>query len=467
MVRIKVKKMKMKNKICSILSVLLIGFIQTGFSQWSTTSLSQARFAFTAASENGKVLFAAGAINNLVSTSRVDIYDVATNQWSTLDRSFAGAKPAAVAAGGKIYIAGGYDIPSGTESKEIDVYNTNTGLWETPLQLSVARGSLSAVRVGSKLLFAGGVTINAFATKEQGISVVDIYDLVSGIWTTHQLSAGRGWMSSIVKGQKAYFAGGLAYPNYFSKNIDIYDAVTNTWSVDSLSTARAQSAAASNGDKIMFAGGWNSTSGALSSVDVLESSGTWETASLSEARMGLTAQTICGKTYFVGGGTINLADGTITSASKKVDIYDAVNNSWTTDNLTSARSEMPSTSIGNRLFVGGGYDPTVGLRSSVEIYMCMPTGIESIVERNSVEIFPNPTSSFLNVSFSETPISLTPDALIVFDLLGRSWLRKKLVHSDLNKPILLDLNELPEGEYFLIIETQEQYRHFRRFVVLR
>ena len=47
----------MKNKIYPILSVLLIGFIQTGFGQWSTASLSQARFAFTAASENGKVLF--------------------------------------------------------------------------------------------------------------------------------------------------------------------------------------------------------------------------------------------------------------------------------------------------------------------------------------------------------------------------------------------------------------------------
>ena len=457
----------MKNKTYPIFSVLLIGFIQTGFGQWSTASLSQARFAFTAASENGKVLFAGGAINNLVSTSRVDIYDVATNKWSTLERSFAGAKPAAVAAGGKIYIAGGYDLPLGTESKAIDVYNTNTGLWETPLQLSVARGSLSAVRVGNKLLFAGGVTINAFATQEQGISVVDIYDLVSGTWTTHQLSVGRGWMSSIVKDQKAYFAGGLAYPNYFSKNIDIYDAVTNTWSVDSLSTARAQSAAASNGDKIMFAGGWNNTSSALSSVDVLTSSGTRQTASLSEARMGLTAQTICGKTYFMGGGTINLADGIINSASKKVDIYDGVNNSWTTDNLTSNRSEMPSISIGNRLFVGGGYDPTAGLRSSVEIYMCTPTGLESIVDGNSVEIFPNPASSFLNVAFSETPIYSTLDALFVYDLMGRAWLQKKLVPADLHQPILLDLNELPEGEYFLIIEAQEKYRLLRRFVVLR
>ena len=457
----------MKNKIYAALSVLLIVSTQTGFSQWSIASLSQARFAFTAASENGKVLFAGGASNNLVSTSRIDIYDVAMNQWSTLERSFAGAKPAAVAANGKIYIAGGYDLLSGTESKAIDVYNTNTGLWETPLQLSVARGSLSAERVGNKLLFAGGVTINAFATQEQGISVVDIYDLVSGTWTTHQLSAGRGWMSSIVKDQKAYFAGGLAYPNYFSKNIDIYDAVTNTWSVDSLSTSRAQSAAASNGDKIMFAGGWNNTSSALSSVDVFTSSGTRQTASLSVARMGLTAQTICGKTYFMGGGTINLADGTINSASKKVDIYDAGNNSWTTDNLTSTRSEMPSTYIGNRLFVGGGYDPTAGLRSSVEIYTCTPTGLESIVEGNSVEIFPNPTSNSLNVSFSETLTFSTPDALLISDLLGKVWLRKKLAHADLNQPILLDLNEIPSGEYFLIIETLEQNRLFRRFVVLR
>ena len=347
------------------------------------------------------------------------------------------------------------------------MYNTNTGLWETPLQLSIARGSLSAARVGNKLLFAGGVTINVFAVQEQGVSVVDIYDLVSGTWTTHQLSAGRGWMSSVVKDQKAYFAGGLAYPNYFSKNIDIYDAATDTWSIDSLSTARAQSAAASNGEKIMFAGGWNNTSSALSSVDVLTGSGTWQTASLSAARMGLAAQTICGKTYFMGGGTINLVDGTINSASKKVDIYDAGNDSWTTDDLTSTRSEMPSTSIGNRLFVGGGYDPTAGLRSSVEIYMCTPTGLESIVEAKSVQIFPNPATNFLNVSFSKSQTSSKPNALLVSDLLGRVWLRKNLASTDLNQQISLDLKEIPAGGYFLIVEAEGRNQLFRRFVVLR
>jgi hypothetical protein len=56
---------------------------------------------------------------------------------------------------------------------------------------------------------------------------------------------------------KRAFAGGL------SRAVDLYNAVTGTWTTAQLSVARASLAAASVGNVVMFAGGQSSSSASL------------------------------------------------------------------------------------------------------------------------------------------------------------------------------------------------------------
>ena len=89
--------------------------------------------------------------------------------------------------------------------------------WSTA-NLSVARGSLSATSVGTKVFFAGGwdSTYNAS-------SMVDIYDNSSNTWSTANLSVARGLLSATSVGTKAFFAGGCDTSSACFSVIDIYD----------------------------------------------------------------------------------------------------------------------------------------------------------------------------------------------------------------------------------------------------
>ncbi len=72
------------------------------------------------------VLFAGGVIPPGTHSSRVDIYDLATQTWSTAELSQARTAPAAVAAGNKIFFAGG-EISDGTfPSNVVDIYDVST-----------------------------------------------------------------------------------------------------------------------------------------------------------------------------------------------------------------------------------------------------------------------------------------------------------------------------------------------------
>ncbi|MCY7352452.1 MAG: kelch motif-containing protein [Cytophagaceae bacterium] len=91
------------------LSTLLLYAMGTQ-AQWSTASLSQARFGLSATSAGGKAFFAGGygQISSLqIQTNRVDIYDTATNTWSTATLSQGRNHLSATSAGGKAFFAGG------------------------------------------------------------------------------------------------------------------------------------------------------------------------------------------------------------------------------------------------------------------------------------------------------------------------------------------------------------------------
>ncbi len=129
--------------------------------------------------------------------------------------------------------------------------------------------------------------------------------------------------------------------------------------VGTLSKSRSDVSVATAGNKILFAEG---TSGDLpSSVDIYDIiTKSWSTAELSEARMGIGTVTVGNKILFAGGAKSFDYDQGYNNFSKRVDIYDVSNNSWTRTELPEAGYFLYgiATVAGNRAFFYSGHaDP--------------------------------------------------------------------------------------------------------------
>jgi hypothetical protein len=103
----------------------------------SVGALSKARWYMAVASAGGKILFAGGySTAEPNGSSRVDIYDIASNTWSTTELSQPRYDITAIAAGNKIFFAGGdygTHLPGGTQNSVsksvVDVYDASTSTW--------------------------------------------------------------------------------------------------------------------------------------------------------------------------------------------------------------------------------------------------------------------------------------------------------------------------------------------------
>ena len=85
--------------------------------------------------------------------------------------------------GDLVMFAGGND-GSGTQYSKVDIYNVVTQAWSTAA-LSGIRNQVRAVTVGTLVVFAGG------AGSSGATNAVDIYHSSTNTWSTAQLSQAR------------------------------------------------------------------------------------------------------------------------------------------------------------------------------------------------------------------------------------------------------------------------------------
>ena len=133
-----------------------------------------------------------------------------------------------------------------------------TPAWTTA-SLSQSRACLAAAAGANTVFFGGGYSASDVS------SVVDVWDLSTGTWSTaspsspSSLSLGRAWISATSAGGKVFFAGGSN--GAISDAVDVYDTSagsTGTWSaMTPLSQGGECMGATSAGSKVFFAGGIN------------------------------------------------------------------------------------------------------------------------------------------------------------------------------------------------------------------
>ncbi|KAA9040849.1 hypothetical protein FW778_02065 [Ginsengibacter hankyongi] len=315
------------------------------------STLSQTRTDVAVASAGNKILFAGGYIPGTPS-SRVDIFDITTNSWTTAELSQAREGLTTAVLGNKIFFAGNYDLAEdgvSHGSSHVDIYDAISDTWTTA-ELSYARGEMSGAVAGNKVLFAGGFNSgNGIANSYPG--TVDIYDVLNNSWSQSYLTgrpAGTTLgIAATVIGNKIYFAGG--YDPFFGRStskINVYDASKNTWSTSDLSIVRGYMASIAVGNKNYWAGGYNTTNETDEVVEIRDmNSGSSTFNCLFQPNAFFSAVLKDNKIVFFTG------DG---AEKNKFDVYDIATNTWSIGVLPQSITRAAIISVNNTIYVAGG-----------------------------------------------------------------------------------------------------------------
>ncbi|MEP6674767.1 MAG: T9SS type B sorting domain-containing protein [Ferruginibacter sp.] len=316
--------------------------------------LSKPRMQIAVAAAGTKILFAGGNgapdCPDCWGSSRVDIYDTVSHQWSTAELSQGRWGMTAVTAGNKIFFAGG-EFGDGAFDyiySAVDIYDASTNTWSVA-SLSESRSYIAAATVGNKVFFAGGWQSDTHYVPPT--DKVDIYDLSTNTWSTVLLSEARGYASAITNGQKIYFAGGLKYNGSNggipSDRIDIYDNASQSWSTATLTTPMELPAGIRATGKIYWASGCD--------VEIKDSiTGISTTANLFKSGSWLDAD----------GQNAVIKDSIIIffrhqDPTDKFDIYNTASNTWKIGVLPQNPISYSSIiSVNNEVFVAGGASMT-------------------------------------------------------------------------------------------------------------
>ena len=323
--------------------------------------LSQARGWMTTASTGNKILFAGGT-TDVQYSSRVDIYDIPTNTWSTAELCAGRYLMAAATSGNKVFFGGGETGDGTWPVDSVDIYDASTNTW-TVFHLGMAGNQIAAAAVGDKVIFAGGD--GGFAAWER-FKKVDIFNLSTNTWTYATLSEEkRGGHVAVTVGDKLYVAGGETMIQHGSTSweynwkasnvVDIYDNSTNTWSTSTMLEGKLQPAGIAVGGKIVWAGGLTGSypdiypscnveikdiNAGTSTMQQLFNPATW----LIDAGQNVVLSNNKLIFYRANGSDMN-----------KFDIYDLSSNTWSIGVLPQAIPSSASIiAVNNTIYVAGG-----------------------------------------------------------------------------------------------------------------
>jgi hypothetical protein len=331
--------------------------------------LSQSRGFPSVVSTGNKIFFAGGALGvrqQPFSSSRVDIYDIATGSWSTAELSVPRWQIATIAAGNKVFFAGGGyydDSDNGSSYNTVDIFDITTNQWSTG-SLTGRRHNVAAATVGNKVFFAGGRTddyLDSVSNK------VDIYDLATNAWSTANMSEGKDALTAVAANNKVYFAGGITgwkplANNFFdyivSNRIDVYDNATDSWSTSALNESKYYFAGIAVGNNIYWAGGFTGTASNSNSCKV-------EIANLSTQSSSIQYLSRARNFFVDGGQNAVLKDNQIVfftgeryysaqNNTNKFDIYNISTNSWSLGVLPQTLQAASIISVNNTIYVTDG-----------------------------------------------------------------------------------------------------------------
>ena len=438
-----------------LFTCLLLSFFLDGKAQWSEEQWNLPRYHIPGAS-NDKYLFLPGGYVNGFPQNNVDILNTETNAWSSLPLDNARAKIGAAANENFLFCAGGIEFNNFTKYDEVEIFDLSTMSKLKSESLSKARTEISAVIIGTKVLFAGGIS-PSLNSSTSGLArfdptdIVDIYDLNSKTMEQASLSEARGGMAHAVLNGKAYFAGGITEFGNVSDMVDIYDSATDSWSTTKLPTAKVFYGGGIAFDgKVYFAGGILSSGNVTNKIDIYDpETASWSVATLSQPRATIQAAATENTLIFACGvSRVALRDWLFLQASDVVDIYHKNTDTWSTFTSSAPRFNHSTLRSDNKVYILGGVDGGSLSPRTIDIFVDnLTTNLEDLNPMvNALEFYPNPVKSNLHIR----KVSPKVETIKLIDSQG-----KVIYDQDLISEMELDMSPFPMGLYFLLGISKE------------
>lgn len=155
--------------------------------RWSKVELSEPRTgAGVVIALEDRIFIAGGATENGMS-DRVDIYNTTDGSWSFANLSLARTGIAAAVVGKKIYFVGGgeLDIENNfftSSSSRVDIYDSATNTWSMD-ELSFPRVNHTVASVDNRLIVAGGIDLGSQVV----LDVIEIFTDTSSVTNIDQI----------------------------------------------------------------------------------------------------------------------------------------------------------------------------------------------------------------------------------------------------------------------------------------
>jgi N-acetylneuraminic acid mutarotase len=258
--------------------------------------------------------------------------------------------PAAAVAGGKIYVAGGFDA-AGTRLATLEVYDPASDQWTTGAPMPTARAGAAAASVGGRIYVIGGFGPAAFPSS--ALHTVEAFDPASGQWTARaDMPTARGDLGAVAVNGKIYAIGGNpGHPGKVAA-VEEYDPATDTWRSRTPMPIRPRAAFASAaiGGTIYVAGGVDDVDSIAANVDAYDvAADAWAARSpMPQARFALAGAEVNGSLYAFSG----LSGLGLTAPTQR---YDPAADAWTTHvALAVPRTRYAAATVGTEIYVLGG-----------------------------------------------------------------------------------------------------------------
>eukprot|EP00041_Stephanoeca_diplocostata_P029253 m.858893 g.858893 ORF g.858893 m.858893 type:complete len:387 (-) comp23525_c0_seq9:1988-3148(-) len=326
------QKVFLRSNMRGFFTTLVLGCIH-GTSSFSVQNCTQLKlsspgYRVAVSVNNTYALFAMDEPYDAVDAGGVEIYDRIHHKWST-GRLSGGRTNIAVTSWQHLAIfAGGGPHRDMPKSKAVDVWNSITNTW-TFHNMTIGRDLLAAVSCGKYTLFAGGSApqVNQSETME-----VDVWDHSTDTWTQAKLSQARKKPQGVCAGGKILIAGGEIAKKPPTKGrlgdytavVDIFDTVTGQWSTTELLQAMQYFGSThATPDVAVFGGGFYDDI-RLGEVQLFNTkTKMWSLAeNLSHNRSNLDATNLMDRFAVFGSGNID------SDAKTAFDFYDGVTDTW-------------------------------------------------------------------------------------------------------------------------------------------
>jgi streptogramin lyase/N-acetylneuraminic acid mutarotase len=190
-----------------------------------------ARYDLAAATgPDGRIYAIGGRKDDFAPLDTVEVYDPATNVWSTaVPMGTRRRAPVAAASGdGRIYAIGGIGPDDFSTLNTVEALDVVTNRWSPVAPMPTARSFLAAAVGGNGRIYA----IGGNSPTNTALQTVEVYDLNSKRWLTVAPMPTERYLFAAVAGAdgRIYAIGGRT-STFFegTTTVDVYDPATNLW----------------------------------------------------------------------------------------------------------------------------------------------------------------------------------------------------------------------------------------------